>query len=503
MRSRLPFLLPLCLAAIFSGCALPDDAAVDDVALDHAESELALNEDVAGKTPGDIGVSFAGIAQDVVGLSSEGVYNAIATVDQNLDTSTPVTSYPTPHCPVYNGGSFIWYATHCLGPGPTPGVPTYFRGWEMVTFQLPNGGNVESIDVQVTHWTDSSTARAKTIVYTSWDGRRFTHQREFPAANYVTTRTVRVTPPTTPSALLWVVLGKSETPTSALRWHDVVARSNYIAAPGNLTAQATSWSTAQLNWVDTSTAERDFEVYMQEGAGAWRSLGLVPANRTSEPITQLNGNTTYSFKVRARSASGATSPFSNIATVTTPVAPPGSVSLTNNSGVDVGAFRVDGLPRNPNQIVGNQALFTGLPAGNHAFGATLALLGRNICDWNNPVTVIPSQTVSRTINPPTAGQMLTRCGLVAARYAQGGYVDGNGVFHSITFTFNTNNTYAWTFDGILQPGGTINAASTIVNRTQLSFNLSSGDHLNMFAPFGTLDLNINGFVVRLLRQTNW
>jgi hypothetical protein len=476
------------LAVLNAGClASEDDPGVDDVPTVSSSSAL--------------------LSPQVAGLSSSGVFDAMASVDTNLTTSTPVDS-AVGNCPLYNNGPFVKLnAGYCVGPSST-----YFYGWEMVTLRVDNSGDVDSVDLRFTHDRTGSAATPapQTLVYTSWDGQHFAYAGAFTASTTATTQTVRVVPPTRPAPRVWIVLGKSISSAPApagptLRWFEVSAQSNYVVAPAGLTAQVVSSSAVDLRWTDTSTGERDFEIYLQD-AGGWRSLGADPggANQTSERITGLAGNTTYSFKVRARSAAS-TSPFSNVAVVTTPAGPPGQIDVVNSSQVDLLAFAIDGVARTPTQVVGNRASFSAA-AGTHDLGVAIGFgpsagiaSGARICDWVGTVAVASGLTSTVTIAPLTAGQVLTHCGS-SIDYEQGSYVDLNG-FHTVEMRFHANGAYDWWHDGVLQAGGTI--TRTTFTPPTLAFTLSSGDQLSLGWPYGSLFLNVNGFSVQLLRATGW
>jgi hypothetical protein len=107
------------------------------------------------------------------------------------------------------------------------------------------------------------------------------------------------------------------------------------AAPSNLTATATSSTTATLAWTDNATNETEFRVELKSGAAAFADIGAVTANSTGASLTGLTLGTTYTFRVRARNASG-NSGYSNEATATTPgsggscVANATTVCLLNN-----------------------------------------------------------------------------------------------------------------------------------------------------------------------------
>ncbi len=493
MKFRSPLLLATTLAGMLvglPGCDVSDEDPDDLPALALERAELA---------------GISALAPGVIGLQSSGVPNPMNTVDGDLTTSTTVDSV-VGSCPLHNNGPFIKLLNgQCIGPGTT-----YFHGWEMVTFQLGNGGAVDAVDLALTHGRAGlSQNSATTLVYASWDGRTFSYVGAYTATSTMATRTIRVVPPSRPATSLTVVLGKS-TATPAppsgptLRWHELSAASKYVAAPGNLVARTTSASSIDLTWTDTSTGEIDFEIQMLE-AGIWRSLGADPggANQTAEPITGLAGSTTYSFRVRARSATSS-SPFSNVATATTLTGPPGQLDLINNSQVDLLAVSLNGVRRNPDQIAGNRATFN-LSPGAYGIGVAMGFgpntglaAGARICDWIGQATVVSGQTVTRVVQALTAGQVLTHCGTFIDY--DGNYVDLSG-FHTVRIRIHAGNSFQWWHDGREQPGGTI--TNNLFLPPNLSFQLSTGDIIDIGWPFGSFTLEVNGAPVLMLRASGW
>lgn len=494
MKSRSPLLLATTLAGVFAGCSFGDSDVSD---FDPDAPALSLQRDEL------VGVSA--LAPGIIGMQSSGVPIPMNAVDGDGVTSTTVDS-AVGHCPLHNNGPFIKLAGgQCLGPSTT-----YFHGWEMVTFQLGNGGDVDAIDLHLTHGRAGlSQNLATTLLYTSWDGRAFSYVGAYTTTTAMATRTIRVVPPSRPAATLTVVIGKSTAtppPPSGptLRWYELSAASRYVAAPGNLVARATSASSIDLTWTDTSTGETDFEIQMLEG-GSWRSLGADPggANQTSEPITGLAGGTSYSFRVRARSATSS-SPFSNVATATTPAAPPGRFEVVNNSQVDLIAMSLDGAQRNPDQVSGNRVIFNVSP-GAHTIGAAMGFgpsagpaAGARICDWIGQASVSSGQTVTRFVPALTAGQVLTHCG--GSIDYDGNYADLGG-FHTVRLRIHASNRFDWWHDGVAQAGGTI--VNNLFNPPSLSFQLSSGDLIDTGWPFGSFTMRINGAPVLLLRASGW
>jgi hypothetical protein len=90
------------------------------------------------------------------------------------------------------------------------------------------------------------------------------------------------------------------------------------AAPTNLRATAVSPTEVDLDWNDNSNNEAEFRVEGRTGNGSFLDLGGVGANVTGATVENLQPETEYTFRVRARNAVGDFSPYSNSVTVTTP-----------------------------------------------------------------------------------------------------------------------------------------------------------------------------------------
>ncbi|MGH9362094.1 MAG: fibronectin type III domain-containing protein, partial [Thermoanaerobaculia bacterium] len=97
------------------------------------------------------------------------------------------------------------------------------------------------------------------------------------------------------------------------------------AAPSGLTAATQSSNAIQLAWSDNATNETTYRVERRTngayGSTAFAEVAQLPANATSFTASGLAPSTNYTFRVRAKNASGF-SPFSNLATATTAASQP-------------------------------------------------------------------------------------------------------------------------------------------------------------------------------------
>ena len=116
----------------------------------------------------------------------------------------------------------------------------------------------------------------------------------------------------------------------------------YPAAPGGLSASATSISQINLSWTDNSSGESGFKIERKMGSGGtYAEIATVGANVTTYSNTGLNASATYYYRVRAYNSSG-NSTYSNEANATTFAASSGggggggcAMSGIEGDGVDV------------------------------------------------------------------------------------------------------------------------------------------------------------------------
>ncbi|MBN1672453.1 MAG: fibronectin type III domain-containing protein [Kiritimatiellae bacterium] len=98
------------------------------------------------------------------------------------------------------------------------------------------------------------------------------------------------------------------------------------AAPSGLTATAVSATRIDLNWTDNSSNEDGFKIDRRvQDESTWTRVGYLAANVTTHSDTGLSADTVYEYRVKADDADGADSPYSNMASATTPAAGPVTV----------------------------------------------------------------------------------------------------------------------------------------------------------------------------------
>jgi hypothetical protein len=105
------------------------------------------------------------------------------------------------------------------------------------------------------------------------------------------------------------------------------------AAPTGLTATSASPTSIALTWVRNSSNETGFQIERSDGAnGAFNLIATTAAGATTYSDAGLAANTTYNYRVRAVGSTGP-SAYSNVASLTTPVACPAPTAITHDIGV--------------------------------------------------------------------------------------------------------------------------------------------------------------------------
>lgn len=92
------------------------------------------------------------------------------------------------------------------------------------------------------------------------------------------------------------------------------------AAPARLTATSMSYQQVDLSWTDISANENTFHIERSTDGTSFTEIATVTANSTSYQDKTVLPVTRYFYRVKASNAIGS-SPFSNVAEVTTPQAP--------------------------------------------------------------------------------------------------------------------------------------------------------------------------------------
>ena len=86
--------------------------------------------------------------------------------------------------------------------------------------------------------------------------------------------------------------------------------------PSSVSAVGVSSSKVNLTWKDKSNGELDFRIERRTSGDGWAEVGTSAANSTAYTDGSMNMNTTYAYRIRARSNSGYTA-YSSEASATT------------------------------------------------------------------------------------------------------------------------------------------------------------------------------------------
>jgi hypothetical protein len=123
------------------------------------------------------------------------------------------------------------------------------------------------------------------------------------------------------------VVGLAQRPdgsTNAVLWRRTGGAT--LLAPASLSARTSSATKIALAWIDSSSNETGFRIERRVGAGSWVRIATVGTNVTSYANSALTPGTTYSYRVHAFNASGA-SGSSNVVTAKTPTLPKAPTNL--------------------------------------------------------------------------------------------------------------------------------------------------------------------------------
>ena len=187
-------------------------------------------------------------------------------------------------------------------------------------------------------------------------------------------------------------------------------------APSALTASILSTSSVNLAWADNSNNEAGFAIGERvPPATVFTLLTRVAENRTSVRIGGLSEGTTYEYVVVAYDSGNANSPFSNIATVTTPfsiLSPnytaaypqvPFSFNLISSNFAQVTGYSITALP---DGLILNPAtgLISGTPTGTSGKTTgtvTITYTGNRIA--TGPLTIRLFATPPALLPPAISG----------------------------------------------------------------------------------------------------
>ena len=157
-------------------------------------------------------------------------------------------------------------------------------------------------------------------------------------------------------------------------------------APSNLSGTPTSYSQVELSWSDNSSNENGFQIERCTGTvascGSFAQIGQVTFDINAVTDAGLQGQTTYTYRVRAFNAAGQ-SAYSNAVQVTTPAVP------ASSQVVPSGVQRIGAAPGNFSWTgagVGVAVVDTGLDFGHADLQLQLEHPGDNSFNATAPGT---------------------------------------------------------------------------------------------------------------------
>ena len=234
--------------------------------------------------------------------------------------ATPyTTSLAVGNVPLLNSAADGSRRIFTFAPPTVPTAPT----WASTPITTITGNGM------ILNWNDNSTTETGFQIYNSTDNVTFTLVATT-AANATTYTATGLTDVTT---YYWKVVafneGTTPTSTSVISQATPLASPSWAATP--ITLPTTSGMT--LNWVDNSSNETGYQVYMSTDNTTFNLVTTTAANTTSYAATGLSTFTLYYWKIAA--VSGATtSAFTTVSSLstldTTPIAPTWAASPITN-----------------------------------------------------------------------------------------------------------------------------------------------------------------------------
>ena len=332
-------------------------------------------------------------------------------------------------------------------------------------------------------------------------------------------------------------------------------------APSNLTATAVSGTQINLSWT-ASTDNVGVTGYLVErcqgtGCNSFAQIGTTAATTFND--TGLTANTSYSYRVRATDAAGNLSPYSNIASATTPdtQAPtaPSNLTATASGGTQISLSwtastdnvgvtgylveRCQGTGCNSFAQIGTTAGTTyndtGLTNGtNYSYRVRATDAAGNLSPYSNiaSTTTLDTQAptapsnlgataisgsqinlswTASTDNVGVTGYLVERCqGAGCNSFAQIGTTAAT-TYNDTTLTANTSYSYrvrATDAAGNLSSYSNVASATTLNSDTQaptapsnLTATAVSGSQINLSWTASTDNVGVTGYLVERCQGT--
>ena len=165
-------------------------------------------------------------------------------------------------------------------------------------------------------WEDESDTETRFELHRSIDGGGFTKIAE-PAAGATSHSDTGVSADT---EYAYRIRACNDAGCSA--WSSTLEVSTPPVAPSGLSVGSITASAVGLSWTDNSSTEAQFRIERRSGGGSFTQIGTAGANATGYTDSAVQGDSTYTYRVRACNSDGACSPYSGtVSALMPPVAP--------------------------------------------------------------------------------------------------------------------------------------------------------------------------------------
>ncbi|TME32147.1 MAG: fibronectin type III domain-containing protein, partial [Chloroflexi bacterium] len=188
-------------------------------------------------------------------------------------------------------------------------------------------------------------------------------------------------------------------------------------APSNASATATSSSQINLTWTASTDNVGVTGYQVERCAGATCTTFAQVASVAASPYndTGLSPSTSYTYRVRATDAAGNLSPYSNVASATTPAAPPPSSGLVAAYafGEGSGTTTADASGKSHTGTLQGGATWTttGKYGSALSFNGTTSYVDLgNAADLQLTGSMTWSAWIFASANPPDDGQIIAKSG---------------------------------------------------------------------------------------------